>query len=91
MATVFFRDCMIGIHNVREWDALIHCAELDDADLWVSGNTIYYMAQDLVKRPRADVKWLDIGDGAMTLDGFHAKCNKNVEVVRLLVRALHKN
>lgn len=81
MTTVFSQDFMVGVHNMREWDLLIAAAEIDGCDVWVKGNTIYYMAEGTFPRDRIYMQWNHPTRGFIRFKGEHSpQFSKNVEV-----------
>lgn len=50
MTTVFAREFVVGVRNMRQWDILLACAQVDEVDLWVEGNVLNYVAPELIHR-----------------------------------------
>jgi hypothetical protein len=53
MSRVFAKMFSVGIHTVHPWAIIQACAQVDDCDLWLRGDTIYYWTPQRVEnRPR---------------------------------------
>lgn len=50
MNTVFGREFIVGVRNMRQWDILKACAQIDQVDLWVQGNVLNYCAPEVIQR-----------------------------------------
>lgn len=55
--------------NIAVWDLFLAMAQLDDVDIWVDGQTLNYVAPELVNRPRMYFQW---GKDIEGLDGTHS-------------------
>lgn len=78
MAEVFSREFVAGVKNFREWDLILQCSQYDDADVFVDGNTLYYVNPNLVQRNNVN---LDIGQDLENLTVTHAsQLNRKIRV-----------
>jgi hypothetical protein len=41
-----------ALYNLKPWDVLLQCAQFDDADVWVDGDTLNYQVADFVQRKK---------------------------------------
>ena len=82
LQTVYGRDFLVGLKNMRIWDIFVDCAEVDDVDVWVDGNTIYYVAPEFViKSGLGHQASLTYGTDIKSLTGKHSPTfNKNIAV-----------
>jgi hypothetical protein len=77
VAEVFAHDFAVGIQNSRIFDLLIKMAEIDGADVWVTGRTLNYANPGLIKRNTIDIKY---GRDIETLTVEHSASSKNIRV-----------
>ena len=79
---VYGRDFLVGLKNMRIWDIFMDAAEVDDVDVWVHDDVVYYVSADqVVKLGLGHVKSLRYGQDLKTFTGKHAPTfNKNISV-----------
>ena len=78
MAEVFSREFIAGIKNFRVWDLIVQCAQFDDADVWVDGNTLFYVAPSAIQR---NIVYLQVGKNITNLSIVHAQqYNRKIRV-----------
>lgn len=78
MATVFSREYIAGLKNLRVWDLIAQCAQWDDTDAWVDGDTLYYVSPVFVPRNTVNI---EIGKNVKDLDFQHAsQFNRKIRV-----------
>lgn len=69
VSTVYGQTFTVGTRNFQEWDLLLACAQADDVDLWVDGQTLNYVAPELVTRPRL---YFEYGKDIAKIQASHA-------------------
>jgi len=78
MATVFTREFIAGIKNFRVWDLITQCTQFDDTDVWVDGNTLWYVSPYLVPRNTLN---LAVGTDLTNLEATHSvQYNRKIRV-----------
>jgi hypothetical protein len=80
MAQVFQQQQMVGVRNLKLSDLLVKCAEVDDVDVWVSGNVLNYVASSKIGRQVCQLKY---GQDILIKDckGHHApQFSKTIQV-----------
>lgn len=79
LTKVYSHDMVVGIHNKPKWDILTACAEYDDVELWVDGDTLNYVAPAKVARTTAPIRF---GRDLLGFDGEHStQYAKGIKVV----------
>lgn len=80
LAEVFRRQFVAGIKNIRVWDLITQCSLYDDADVWVDGNTLYYV-QPYLLDPQRQLVTLNVGTDLEELEVTHAEqYNRKIRV-----------
>lgn len=80
LAEVFQREFVAGVKNFRVWDLILQCAQYDDADVFVDGDTLYYVAPYLLDASRNKVN-LAIGQDLENCTAIHApQYNRKIRV-----------
>lgn len=60
---------MVGVHNVRRWDMLKYCAQVDDVQLWESNGIVHYVQPAAIQRKTLELVY---GTDLIDLDGEHS-------------------
>ena len=90
MQQVLGNEFATGVKNRGIWDLMLQCALQDDVDLWVDGNTIWYVTPSALSRNTVDLKWMrDVLD----VEFSHApQFSKNIQVeVRSYVKRVKQS
>ena len=77
VAELYAHDFAVGVQNDRIWDVYMKMAQVDDADVWVSGNDLYYASPSLIPRTTVDLKY---GRDIETLTAEHSAASKAIRV-----------
>jgi hypothetical protein len=59
------------VYGMSVWNLMLRCAQADDVDIWIDGDTLHYEAAQKIRRNNVDLRWgRDFStDG---LEGAHA-------------------
>lgn len=80
LANVYAHDMVVGLRNLKNWDIIVACAEVDDADVWVDQyGVLNYCSPSVVQR---QISYLQFDHGDFeTYGGEHAaQFSKNIQV-----------
>lgn len=78
LAQVFTKDFVVGIKNLSKFEVLKRAAQVDDVDVWVEDDTLYYAAASLIMRQQIEIHY---GRDLLDFAGNHAAMfSKNIKV-----------